>query len=430
MRRPRALLAAAVALPVLLLLSACEPTVTAPDANPTHPRAVGTNPDDRTPHVLDGQVYAVLDLGTRVIVGGEFTQVKAYNSATVHARRGLFAYTKATGAIDTAFNPVLDRGGVRGIVVAPGGTRLIIGGSFQKVGGQPAVGLARISPTTGAVDTGFQGTTNGWVQTMAIRGERLFVGGTFTKVGATNRYRLALLKASTGAVDPALNLPVDTTLRGTTQVNRLDATRNGSRLVITGNFRRVNGQARDQVAVIDVGSSTSTLSTWSTTAYRLDACAAGYDFYVKDVDISPDDRFFAIVTTGAWRGLTTLCDTVARWELGRTGANQVQTWADWTGGDSLLAVSVTGAAVYAAGHQRWANNENAPSGDQKGPGAVDRAGIAAYDPATGTVLPWTIDRERGLQVGVLQPTAQGLWIGSDSSRLGNEWHPRLGFMPL
>lgn len=430
-RRPRrALSIVALALPVLLLLAACEPVVTAPNDNPVHPRTVGTNPDDRTPHILDGQVYAVLDLGDRVIVGGEFTKVKAFNSSTQYARRGIFAYVKATGAIDTTFAPVLDRGGVRGIVVAPGGTALIIGGSFQKVNGKAAVGLARISPSTGAVDTTFKGTTNGWVQTMAVRGERLFIGGTFTRVGSSNRYRLALLKASTGAVDPALDVPVDTTLRGTTSVNRLDATRNGSRLVITGNFRRVGFQARDQVAVIDVGSSSSAVSTWSTTAYRLDACASSYDFYVKDVDISPDDRFFAIVTTGAWRGLSTLCDTVARWELGRTGAGQTYTWADWTGGDSLLAVSVTGAAVYAAGHQRWANNENAPSGDTKGPGAVDRAGIAAYDPATGAVLPWTIDRERGLQVGTLTPTTQGLWIGSDSSRLGNEWHPRLGFVPL
>ncbi|QYG92373.1 hypothetical protein HC251_07915 [Iamia sp. SCSIO 61187] len=430
--RRRLPLLVAVALPLLLLAAACQPTpppIPAPNPNATHTRTVGTNPDDRTPHVLDGQVYAVLDLGTRVVVGGEFTRVKAFNRPTEYARRGIFSYVKATGAIE-AFNPVLDRGGVRDMVVGPNST-LILGGSFQKVNGQTRVGLAKIDAVSGAVDAAFTARANGWVNTMALRGDRLFVGGTFTTISGNARSRLAAVNARTGAVDRGLNVAVDTTVRGGVVVNRLDATRNGSKLVITGNFRRVGGQPRDQVAIIDVGASSSAVSSWSTTGYRTGACSASYDYYVKDVDISPDDRYFAVVTTGTWgNGLAGLCDTVARWEMGRTGPNQRQTWADWTGGDSLSAVAITGAAVYAAGHQRWANNENAPRGDVKGPGAVDRAGIAAYDPATGAVLPWTTQRDRGLQVGTLTPTPAGLWIGSDSGGLGNEWHPRLGFIPL
>ncbi|MGI8939193.1 MAG: hypothetical protein ACR2JF_13475 [Iamia sp.] len=426
--RRRPALAVAVVTVVALALAACGP-ITAPPDNPVHPRAVSTNPDDRTPHVLDGRVHAVLDLGDRVLIGGEFTTVKTYDRPTQHARQGLFAYDKATGAIDTAFVPALDRGGVRALAVSGDG-QLLVGGSFQRVGGHFSPGLAKLDPSTGAPNGAFRGGTDGWVLTMVARGNRLFVGGTFTRVDGANRSRLAAVDSTTGAVDTRFDVPVDQALRAYSLVNQLDATRDGSRLVITGNFTRVGGQPRTQVAVIDVGSAGASVSSWATEGYRAGVCSSTIDYYVKDVDISPDDRFFAVVTTGAWRGLTTLCDTVARWELGPTGAGQQPTWADYTGGDSLSAVAITGSTLYAAGHQRWANNEHPPYGDAKGPGAVDRPGIAAYDSATGDVLPWAIDRERGLQVGTLTPTAQGLWIGSDSSRLGGEWHPRVSYLPL
>lgn len=425
----RSLLVGATLVTLGLLLTACRP-LAAPVVDAVHPSPVSTNPEDRTPHVLDGRVHAVIDLGDRVIVGGEFTQVKAFNKPAVFARRGLFAYTRATGAIETGFVPDLDRGGVRDMAVAPDG-KLIIGGSFASVGGHVSPGLAKVDGYTGAPITGFRGATDGWVLTMALRGDRLLVGGAFSKVARQPRTNLAAVSATTGAIDPVLaDLPVTTALRGTTNVNQLDATTDGTRLVITGNFSRVAGVLREQVAVIGLTASGAWLTDWSTRAYRGGVCASGYDYYLKDVDIAPDGAWFALVTTGAWRGLATMCDTVSRWELHRSGPDLQPTWTDHTGGDSLSAVVITGAAVYAAGHQRWANNENTPGGDRAGPGSVERPGIAAYHPATGDVLPWAIDRERGLQVGTLTATPDGLWIGSDSSRLGNEWHPRVAFLPL
>ncbi len=429
-RRRRSLTLLAGAAAVSLALAACGPTISAPPDNPVHPTTVGTNPNDVTPHVLDGKVYAVLDMGDRVIVGGEFTTVKEYNRPEQYAIRGLFAYDKATGALDTGFNANLDRGGVRDLAVSGDG-QLLVGGTFIQVGGHQSPGLAKLNPTTGAPDTGYQGPTNGWVLTMKVRGDRMFIGGTFTRVGATPRIRLAAVNATSGAVDTSFDVPVEEALRGGALVQKLDLTSNGSKLVFTGNFKQVGGQPRTQIAVVDVGSSSATVSSWATTEYRQGVCDSQYDFYVKGVDIAPNDTYFAVVTTGGFfNPNTTLCDSVARFELNATGSGQRRTWADFTGGDSLSAVSITGAAVYAAGHQRWANNETTPMHDVKGPDAVDRPGIAAFNPANGDVLPWTIDRARGLQVGTLTPTKQGLWIGSDSSRLGNEWHPRLGFIPL
>ena len=72
---------------------------------------------------------------------------------------------------------------------------------------------------------------------------------------------------------------------------------------------------------------------------------------MRDVDVSPDGSHFVVATTGAYRA-GSLCDTAARWETGAIGAGQQPTWADYTGGDTLYSVAVTGTAVYVGGRTR------------------------------------------------------------------------------
>jgi hypothetical protein len=137
----------------------------------------------------------------------------------------------------------------------------------------------------------------------------------------------------------------------------------------------VAGLRRDQIVMLDLAASPVTVTSWATTRYQ-QQCAAVFATYMRDVDVSPDGSYFVVVTTGAYRA-GSLCDAAARWETAATGPGQQPTWVDYTGGDSLYSVAVTGTAVHVGGHQRWMNDSFA--GDRP---ALARSPARASPPST------------------------------------------------
>jgi hypothetical protein len=398
--------------------------------NAQHPTVVSADPANWSPHALDGTVYAVTQIGNRVYLGGSFTRVRNSTSSTQLNRARLVAFNATTGQIDTAFNPTVS-GTVQSLVGSADGQSVYVGGSFSTVNGATRRRLARLDAATGANRAGFTPPNiSATVNDMVLVGGRLILGGSFQTVDGASRRGLTAVNAATGAADSSININLAgprTTSSGATapvKVEQLDANPAGTRLVLIGNFSSAAGQARHQIAVVDIGVSPATLSPWATTRYQPE-CASGTPTYMRGVDISADGTWFAVVTAGfTFSGR--LCDSATRWNLTTETAGKQPTWTNFTGGDSLLSVAITGAAVYVGGHQRWLDARDASG---QGPG-VSRPGIGAIDPNTGRALAWNPGKERGVGTGELYATPAGLWIGSDTSTTAGEFHGKIAFFPL
>ncbi|MDA0565736.1 hypothetical protein LG943_15645 [Streptomonospora sp. S1-112] len=425
--RPRLPFALAAALSGLALASASAVAVAPPAyAGARHSGVVSENPVNWTPHVLDGSVTTIAEAGGLIVAAGDFTEVSDPEGSTTLDRDRIFAFEPGTGEISSDFRPDVN-GTITSVVPGPGDT-VFIGGRFDRVSGELHRGIALVSTADGEPVDGFSaGIENGSVYRLAVNGGQLYAGGSFTSVDGTERTGVARFDADTGKLDKALDITIAESRRGDLRVEELAVSPDGDRLVIAGNFTKVEGKRRYQIAMIDTGSNPARLSNWSTEEYSKPCDFEHMHTYLRQIDFAPDGSYFAVATAGGPDKKDGLCKTVARWETsGPAGARP--TWVNHTGGDAVYSVAVTGAAVYVGGHQRWMDN---PHGDHHpGPGSVAREGIGAIDPRTGKALPWNPGRERGHGAEALLATADGLYVGSDTTRLGGEYKGRIGMFPL
>jgi chitodextrinase len=400
----------------------------------SHSALVNADPADWTPQIQDGQVNAIVQIGTKVVVGGTFTTVRRAGTSQDLTRNYIFAFDMNTGVIDPNFVPQLNNV-VLALAPGPDGSSVFIGGEFGTVNGVTYRHLARLNLADGQPVSTFKSNANSRVQDMEYNNGWLYVSGKFSEVKSMARAGLARVDPTTGNVDPNLDLPFSDPASGSLGVQEIDVSANGQKLVAIGSFRKVAGQDRLQIAVLDVGTTPATLSSWQTTDYPIYVgttttawCATAFrNTYMRSVKISPDGTYFIVGTTGAFRA-NRLCDTVARWELNATGPGQHPTWANWSGGDTTWSVGTSGAVVYVGGHFRWWNNPY--QADNAGPGAVARDGIAALDPVNGLPYSWNPGHERGVGSFTMPTSPDGLWIGSDTDHTGGEFHQKIAFYPL
>ncbi len=390
---------------------------------------VSAVPATWTPNVLNGKVEAIAQVGNTIVIGGTFTQIQSPAAGSpVLTRNRIAAFDATTGAISTTFAPSMS-GEVNAIVPAGDGTSVFVGGQFTTISGVSASKVARLAVSNGAQVVGFKAATiTGSVRDLRLVRDQLVIAGDFTKIGTVVRGQMASLNPATGSLTGFLVHTFAGPLNGgKLTVSKIDATPDGNRILGLGNFQTVDGQPRSLLFLLDSSGANSVLSPWSTSFYA-PGCAAVFDTYMRDLDISPDGTYAVVTDTGAYDGPDSPCDTQVRWDLTNDSSDQQPVWKNVTGGDTTYAVAVTGTAVYVGGHFRWANNPYA--GDAQGPGGVPREGIAALDPATGLPLSWNPGRARGVGVFDMLATSTGLWIGDDTTRIGGKQHARLAFFPL
>jgi hypothetical protein len=396
----------------------------------SQPAVVDPNPVNFTPNLEDDGVvknstaYAVAQSGDMMFVGGAFHKVTNSSRTVTYTRSNFLAFSASTGAVNS-MAPSFD-GAIWALLA--NGSSLYVGGNFKNVNGVAHRGLVKLNASTGAVDPTFKPVIK-WGNVTEIRlvGGRLLIGGSFQN-------RLAALDPTTGSNTGYLALGISGSIAanaGSTRIYRFAVNPAGDRLVALGNFTSVAGQPRRQAFMVRLGA-TATLSPWHPPALDHQCKADDTPVYLRDVDFSPDGSYFVIVASGYLPRTgdvgTTVCDAAARWETADETSTTRPTWFNYTGGDTLHAVSVTGAAVYVQGHQRWLDN---PLGDNDaGPGAVSRPGIGALDPATGKALDWNPTKTRGVGGKDFLATSTGLWVPSDGNRFHNEFRAGIAFCPL
>src|SRR5829696_6315926 len=138
---------------------------------------VGAVPGTNSPHVIDGRVFAITQVGNTMVVGGGFAQVQPFNRSATYDFPNVVAFDATTGAINTAFNPQLD-GTVEALLPGPTAGTVYVGGAFNNIGGVKAKGLVLLNVADGSRVAGFPSIPmNGVVQAIRRVGARLFVGG-------------------------------------------------------------------------------------------------------------------------------------------------------------------------------------------------------------------------------------------------------------
>lgn len=421
-RRGRTLTSVTVLAVSLVMSLLCAAGSTASIAQP---RVVTAVPADFTPDVVDdawvanARVNEIVQVGGMIYAGGLFRTVRKPGATFV--RSNVLAFSATTGAM-SSFAPKVD-GEVWALVPSADGKALYIAGSFSTIDGLARRGLARYDLASKQVDARFDARLDGDVTDAQMVGSRLFASGKFSR-------RLAALNPGTGAVDGYLNVSITGTTAsnaGPTNVYRFAVNPAGTRLVMIGNFTAVGGHKRRQAAMLTLGASGAGVSGW--TSRRFDVqCKSLMPTYTRDVDFSPDGSYFVIVTTGGGfpNDSSRLCDSASKWAT--VDSASLPVWVNYTGGDTLHSVAVTGVAVYVGGHQRWLDN---PGGNNTaGPGAVSRPGIGAIHPDTGKALPWNPTKTRGVGTKKLYATSTGLWIGSDGRLVAGKVRDSIAYFSL
>jgi uncharacterized delta-60 repeat protein len=247
----------------------------------------------------------------KILVGGGFT---TFNG---QPRTGI-ARLNADGSLDSTFNvgePGIDAG-LSAIALQPDG-KILIGGSFTKVGAQSHKGIARLN-ADGSLDTSFNAGADGRlakIYTMVVQSDgNILVGGLFTTLNGQPRANIGRLNpdGSLDAFDPGANMDVNAS--GIEAfVNAIGLQSDGT-ILVGGLFTTLNGQPRRYfgrllnptaaVQSLNVNSS-GTKITWSCSGATPETVRATFEISTDGVNYTMLARGKRI--QGGWkRGSLTL----------------------------------------------------------------------------------------------------------------------------
>ena len=330
-----------------------------------------------TAMVIDGLIYTILPtndgayLSGKIRFAGPFTGAGVpFNISTTQE----LPYQKVSGGSIYS-------------VIPDGNGGWYIGGTFTKVGTAERENLAHILPD-GTLDSSFNPSFNGSVNTIVKFGNTLYIGGT--------GFALAALNATDGSV--ALSLPVVNSY-----VHSLAISSNGSTLYIGGQFTTIGGVARNRVAAINT-------SDGSVTSFN--PGVSGAQQIVYKITLSNDDSTLYI------GGSFNLAGGQGRGNIAaiNTSTGTVTSFNPGAGGGAVyeLLLSPDNSTLYVGG-------------DFTAIGGQARTGIAAVNTANGIVATFnpnftkTLSGTSNQNISITSLGLAGsiLYVGGDFTHLGD-----------
>lgn len=203
---------------------------------------------DRLPTTqVDGVVWSTAVVGNTVFAGGKFNNARPAGAApgtNLTPRGNLLAFDIRSGELITAFAPTVSAQ-ILSVAASPDGTRLYVVGDFTTANGQARRRVAAFSTATGALVTTFNPAgVSSQARAVVATNDAVYVGGGFASAGTGQaRNNLAAFRASDGALLP-WNPNADYT------VWALAVTADGSTVFAGGSFQNVGGQAAYGLAKI------------------------------------------------------------------------------------------------------------------------------------------------------------------------------------
>ena len=176
----------------------------------------------------------VLQADGKILVGGSFTLLGGQP-------RDHLGRLNANGSLDLSFNP--GAGSWVNCVAVQADGKIVVGGGFTTLGGQPRSYLGRLN-ADGSLDTTFNPGAGYNVNCLAVQADgKILVGGGFTTLGGQPRNRLGRLNTD-GSLDLSFNPGAGS------WVNCLAVQPDG-KILVGGEFTTLGGQARNYIGRLD-----------------------------------------------------------------------------------------------------------------------------------------------------------------------------------
>jgi len=253
------------------------------------------------------------------------------------------------------------------------------------------------------------------------------------------------VSATTGAVDMTFDnqLSGGIGVDGTLTVPQLKLTHDDSKLLVVHTGRRINGQDRLGMGLIDT--STKALLPWRSRLWDENLAKVGGVTRIYAGDIAPNDSYF-VVASGSGGDRPPISDTAIAYPLNSASLSNSDVQPMWIhrAFDSIYSVAITERAVYIGGHFGWnespTSNDPWPGLDNVGYGTgqglsgyglgdqvVRREHLGALDPATGKALEWNPESNSFEGNKAMEATSRGLFVGGDGMFQGGVRTGRVAF---